>query len=60
MEIVRCIFSLPAKANTKQGVKSRLSALFDLAARLVVLSILVVNIWHSDVKNVIRSRPRGP
>lgn len=32
---------------------------FDLVVRLDVMSILVINIWHSDVKNVIRSRTRG-
>lgn len=42
------------------AVRFRLNALFDSVVRLVVLSILVINIWHSDVKNVIRSRPRGP
>lgn len=39
----------------KRSVEFRPHALFDSASRFVVLSILVVNIWHSDVKGVIRS-----
>lgn len=56
-------FSFPRKQRNllkhKWGVRFLLNALFDFVLRLVVLSILVINIWHSDVKNVIRSRPRG-
>lgn len=43
----------------KRSVGFGTRALFDSALRLVVPSISVVNIWHSDVKDVIRSGPRG-
>lgn len=57
-EVVRQKRIFPFKLE-QRSVKFKLNAFFDLALKVVVLSILVINIWHSDVKNVIRSRPRG-